>query len=398
MADPTIKRGPSGEIPALGYDPTTKHAMVPLEVVNVVQDATTGQWYGILNVNASFNASSLAVNDANTPANTLLVNSDGSINVNAAAAANQRVNAHSGDFVAGSVVDLATLLTLAGTSGDANTVASLMGRLTKIRDLLNATLTVQGTIIEANSAAILVDLAILAGAISGGKMLTTETSSAGIKSDLDTLVTQTNGVATAANQATGNTSLASIVTNTANIPAKGQATMANSTPVVLASNQSTVPISGTITANAGTNLNTSTLALESGGNLATLAGGITSSKYQSNNAQVAGTTTSVNAGNRDAGTQRFIEAGNGTSTVTQVGSANTDTSLLAANANKKGTLFFNDSTATLYLLYGTGTASTTNYSVQVPPKAYFEDPLHYTGGFHGIWSAANGFVYCTEVS
>ena len=84
----------------------------------------------------------------------------------------------------------------------------------------------------------------------------------------------------------------------------GQATMANSEPVVIASDQSavpisgtigvsgtipttvvsgtistitnpisvsgTVPVSGTITANAGTNLNTSLLALESGGNLATV--------------------------------------------------------------------------------------------------------------------------------
>jgi len=35
-----------------------------------------------------------------------------------------------------------------------------------------------------------------------------------------------------------------------------------------------------VTANAGTNLNTSALALESGGNLATLAGGVSGSKYQ----------------------------------------------------------------------------------------------------------------------
>src|SRR6266566_9838290 len=46
--------------------------------------------------------------------------------------------------------------------------------------------------------------------------------------------------------------------------------------------QATQPVSGTVTANAGTNLNTSLLALESGGNLATLAGGVTSSKYQVN--------------------------------------------------------------------------------------------------------------------
>ncbi len=39
----------------------------------------------------------------------------------------------------------------------------------------------------------------------------------------------------------------------------------------------TVTITGTVTANAGTNLNTSALALESGGNLATLAGTVTSS-------------------------------------------------------------------------------------------------------------------------
>ncbi len=60
-------------------------------------------------------------------------------------AANQRVNAQANDFLTGSIVDLLTLLTLAGTPTDANTVNSLMGRLTKIRDLLNATLTVSAS-------------------------------------------------------------------------------------------------------------------------------------------------------------------------------------------------------------------------------------------------------------
>jgi hypothetical protein len=40
-------------------------------------------------------------------------NSDGSLSTTPATGANQRVNAQSGDFVAGSIVDLATLLTLA---------------------------------------------------------------------------------------------------------------------------------------------------------------------------------------------------------------------------------------------------------------------------------------------
>lgn len=49
-----------------------------------------------------------------------------------------------------------------------------------------------------------------------------------------------------------------------------------------ASSANPVPISGTVTANGGTNLNTSALALESGGNLATLAGGVSGGKYQTN--------------------------------------------------------------------------------------------------------------------
>lgn len=73
--------------------------------------------------------------------------------------------------------------------------------------------------------------------------------------------------------------LATIAANTGHIPANGQSTMSASVPVVIASDQSAVPVSGTfwqatqpvsgsVTANAGTNLNTSALAVESGGNLA----------------------------------------------------------------------------------------------------------------------------------
>lgn len=53
--------------------------------------------------------------------------------------------------------------------------------------------------------------------------------------------------------------------------AAGQSNMAGSLPVTIASDQSAVPVSGTVTANAGTNLNTSALALEAG-NLAAVAG------------------------------------------------------------------------------------------------------------------------------
>jgi hypothetical protein len=63
-----------------------------------------------------------------------------------------------------------------------------------------------------------------------------------------------SGAATGAKQDTGNTSLASI---------DGKITAVNTGAVVISS--------GSVTANAGTNLNTSALALETGGNLATVA-------------------------------------------------------------------------------------------------------------------------------
>lgn len=62
------------------------------------------------------------------------------------------------------------------------------------------------------------------------------------------------------------------------------------------------------TANAGTNLNTSALALESGGNLATLAGGITNAKYMVNISSVGTAPIDTNSGNKSAGTQRNVLA------------------------------------------------------------------------------------------
>ena len=56
-----------------------------------------------------------------------------------------------------------------------------------------------------------------------------------------------------------------------------------------------------------------------------------------------------------------------------------------------GRAVFNDSTATLYLLYGTG-ATTTNYTVQIGPGGYYEFPatVMYLGPVEGVWSSATG--------
>lgn len=93
----------------------------------------------------------------------------------------------------------------------------------------------------------------------------------------------------------------------------------------------TVLISGTIaatqsgswsmTANAGTNLNTSLLALETGGNLATtatntgtIAGAVSASVMQSNTKQVNGVTTLAGAGAVGTGSQR-VAVGQDTTTI-----------------------------------------------------------------------------------
>ena len=68
---------------------------------------------------------------------------------------------------------------------------------------------------------------------------------------------------------------------------------------------------GSLTANAGTNLNTSALALESG-NLATLVGGITASVYQDNVKQINGVTPLMGNGTTGTGSQRVTIASDNT--------------------------------------------------------------------------------------
>jgi hypothetical protein len=87
-----------------------------------------------------------------------------------------------------------------------------------------------------------------------------------------------------------------------------------------------------------------------------------------------------------------------TATLANVAGSASSVTLLASNTARKGAYVFNDSTATLYLKYGSA-ASTTSYVVQVPPGAFWEMPNRpiYTGLIAGIWSAANGNARVTEV-
>jgi hypothetical protein len=90
-------------------------------------------------------------------------------------------------------------------------------------------------------------------------------------------------------------------------------------------------------------------------------------------------------------------AANATTTVCSSVAANTGgVTLLSSNSTRKGYSCFNDGTATLYLCES-GSASTTNYTVQIPPLGLYEGPVPVTyTAITGIWSAASGSARMTE--
>lgn len=85
-----------------------------------------------------------------------------------------------------------------------------------------------------------------------------------------------------------------------------------------------------------------------------------------------------------------------------VSAATSSTSILASNSSRRGAVFYNDSTAILYLDLSGGTASSTSFSIAMAGGSYFELPDGkrgvYTGAITGIWASATGAVRVTEFS
>lgn len=223
------------------------------------------------------------------------------------------------------------------------------------------------------------------------------------------------GDASAANQVTGNASVASIDTKT---PALGQALAASSTPVVLTAAQITTltPLTA-VQANAGTNLNTSALNLEATQALV---------KAKTDNLDVALSTrlkpadtlaavTSItnvvhvddNAGSLTVDGTVTANAGTGTFATKEVRSAtpaqsspsvtNSNTVILASNANRLGATIYNESGAIALVKLG-ATASITSYSVSVAIGGYYEVPFGYTGAIDGITASGTAVLRVTELA
>ena len=81
-----------------------------------------------------------------------------------------------------------------------------------------------------------------------------------------------------------------------------------------------------------------------------------------------------------------------------VGAATSATTLKAANIARKGLTIYNDSTAVLYVLLGTGNVSTSLFTLQMASESYYEVPFGFTGIVTGIWASVNGTAMVTELT
>lgn len=85
-----------------------------------------------------------------------------------------------------------------------------------------------------------------------------------------------------------------------------------------------------------------------------------------------------------------------TATLANVASSASSVTLFSAAGNTNSRAIFNDSTAVLYVKFGT-TASTSSYTVQIAASGYYEFPQPvFAGRVDGIWASANGSARLTS--
>ena len=104
-----------------------------------------------------------------------------------------------------------------------------------------------------------------------------------------------------------------------------------------------------------------------------------------------------------SGTIRNSPIAASTPTLTNVASSANSVTLLASNSNRKTAIIVNDSTSILYIKFDASAASTTSYSLVLPPITNSIPSFvtisgsDYAGEIRGIWASANGFARITEV-
>lgn len=87
----------------------------------------------------------------------------------------------------------------------------------------------------------------------------------------------------------------------------------------------------------------------------------------------------------------------GTSTLANISGSASSVTLQANNANRLGLEIINDSTAIMYIKYGSA-ASVTSYTKKLYPQEAFSLTVRYTGLITGIWESATGAARVTELT
>lgn len=91
------------------------------------------------------------------------------------------------------------------------------------------------------------------------------------------------------------------------------------------------------------------------------------------------------------------QIGGTTGTVSNVAASTSSGSILAANANRKGATIYNNSTDNrLYITLGAG-ASTTNFTMIIESRGYYEVPNWYLGQITGVCDNTTGNIKVTEI-
>lgn len=93
-----------------------------------------------------------------------------------------------------------------------------------------------------------------------------------------------------------------------------------------------------------------------------------------------------------------VRQGGATATLANVSGATSSTTLISSNADRRAFVIYNDSSAILYVKFGS-TASSTSFTYYLAPGATLESqPACYTGIITGIWASATGSARTTEIA
>lgn len=211
-----------------------------------------------------------------------------------------------------------------------------------------------------------------------------------ISNGLDVDVTRVSGTV----NITGSTTIAGIVSVTGSTSVSNVVNITGSTTLVgVSAITGNTTILGTVAITGSTTL--AGVSAITGNTTILGTVNVTGSTVVVGTASITGNTSVINTVTVTGTTVNIFERVS-TSNLTNVSASTASTQLLASTAGRKQAIFYNDSTATLYLKFGT-TASTSSFTVKLFPDDYYELSLPiYTGVIHGVWSATNGAVRVTE--